>query len=94
MRASRSTRRKLSRLILFIFAACCLSYTVPGLPPDSVQDRKTLIPVNAGTIKRPKYVEGEVLVKFRPNVNRQAVDAIAEDIVAQLHAIKNTGAKE
>jgi subtilisin family serine protease len=70
--------RKFSQYLFLTFVVYCTNYFVPVLIPDSNINRDQRIQIKAGRISGADFVEGEVLVKFKPRVSRHAVDAIAD----------------
>ena len=91
MRKLASIKGKLSQLTFFCFVAYGISYFVPALIPNSDIKQDQRIHINARRINGAKYVEGDVLVKFKPKVSRHAVDAIADSnlskVVKQFRAL-------
>jgi len=89
---------KFSQLVFFCFVAYGLSYFVPALIPDASVKRDRRIHISARRINGAKYVEGEVLVRFRPRVSRNAVDSVAKSnfstVARRYNALTKIDARE
>ena len=91
-------KKKFPRAVFSCFIALALCYFVPSLSPDGFDKNDRSIRVKARRINGSNYVEGEVLVKFKPRVDRYVVDAVADSnlstVVKRFKALTKINASE
>jgi subtilisin family serine protease len=93
-----SQKKKFPRIIFSCFIAFVLCFFVPLLAPDGIVKSDKRVLVKGKRIHESGYVEGEVLVKFKPRVSRYAVDAAADSslsaVVNRFKALTNIDESE
>ncbi len=98
MKEKRPRKGKLPLIISIILFAFLMGDLVPIIIPQENGNRDKGFATHAGMIRDAKYVEGEVLVRFKPNVSQNAVEAISRDnfstVVSRYSALAKTSKRE
>jgi subtilisin family serine protease len=98
MNKSGLMKRKLPRMLVFCLLASSVSYVVPALISEASLDKARRLRIGVGNTNGAEYMEGEVLVRFKPRVSRHDVGAIADSalsaVVKRYNALTKVDARE
>jgi subtilisin family serine protease len=91
-------KRKFPQILLFCVLVLSMSHLVPSLIPDVDVDKGKRLRINVGSSEGAGFLEGEVLVRFKPEVSHHdvgaAADAAQSAVLKRYKALAKVDARE